>query len=600
MAIPQHLLDRIRNDSELVSVVSEYINLKKTGRNYKAICPFHKEKTPSFVVSPDKQIYHCFGCGEGGNVFNFLMKAENISFFEAARKLARRAGIPLPADFREDAAQEKISREREELFAVNRAAAEYYHAYLKKQSPGHEAHVYLGKRKVSSGIIDLFRLGYAPAPGRDMYAGGGEKRYSSSQLEKAGLVVFSERRNSYVDRLGERIIFPIADAQSRVIGFGGRTIREGPPKYLNSPETPLFHKSRVLYGIDIAKKSIRANDRMIIVEGYMDVLTAHMYGFDNVVATLGTSLTEHHTGVIRQYTDKVIIIYDADAAGVNASLRGLDLLVENGLKVRVALLARGSDPDTFLKENGREKFKEVIGNALPLVDYRIRIAAERADLKTVEGKVFVAEQVMPTIARIRNLIEQKEQVKKLADFISVSEQTLFSELKKESEKESALKKTIARSMENTSVNRAVTELERQLVHFVLNYPDQVGVLKKDLSPGDFTDSDLSEILGIIYELDREGKEVRPATIMSHHGEQDQYWERLNRLVASLALDDRRYERPARIAVQLINDIKKSRMKEQKRNLQRQYIEQYLDNRMKKEDVERYKETIRQTKGSKDT
>ncbi len=556
MAVPEYVIEQIRNSNDIVSVISEHINLKKTGANYKAICPFHKEKTPSFVVSPEKQIYHCFGCNEGGNVFGFLMKYENISFFESLKKLAGRAGIALP----EDAVSVSQGRSREEkqlLYEINESVAGFYRTCLKNSPAAKKAREYIRKRKISQEMIDRFGVGYAPATFGEVLRIGREKKYSRDLLEKAGLITYSEKTGKWLDKFFDRIMFPITDYDGRVIAFGGRTLGDKPPKYLNSPETPLFKKSKVLYGLDHARKPIRENERMIIVEGYMDVITSHQYGFDNTVATLGTALTEDHSRIIPRYTERVSMVYDSDPAGMNATLRGMGVLLDTNLEVTIAVFPEGSDPDSFLHSKGSDEYLHEIKNGLELVDFRIKTATGGVDINTANGKVSVAVKVLPFLGRIKNEIQQEEGIKKLSDAINVSVNVLKEELRKSTKGRSALKSSFEKVKRQSESG---LKLEKNLILVLLKYPELAPVAfdEKKLSPDDFQDEISIIIISVIAQLHGQGRSLEPKSIISQvckkYENDEELVDKVNKTVSSLSLNEIKYRNPDKTLTKLIKDF----------------------------------------------
>ncbi|MEE8179661.1 MAG: DNA primase [bacterium] len=605
MAIPDYLIDQIRQSNNIVEVISGYLPLKKIGSNFKALCPFHQEKTPSFIVSPQKEIFHCFGCGEGGNVFNFLMKNEKISFIEAVERLAERAGISLPKDRASREESSRVSQERKSLFEINRHAADFFHRCLKNSISAQKAREYLNKRGLREEVIDKFGLGYAPSSGRGLLEAAVNKGYSKELLEKAGLITFSEKRNDYRDQLFDRIIFPISDVQSRIIAFGGRVLGERLPKYLNSPETEVFYKGKILYALNLAKESIQKKNQIIILEGYTDVLTCHQFGVENSVATLGTALTRDHVSIISRYAEEVVIVYDADTAGVKAALRGLDLLIGSGLKVKVVALPQGTDPDDFLRSQGAEKFQREISQSLSLVDYRIKLVSQTTDLNTSEGKVAVVEEVLPTIARIKNLIEQKEEVKKLSRLISVDEETLLLELGRINRKtyqwqEPSYREELARDFRDPTSQQGVLKAEKGLVQVMINYPEEIEAIRAEVAPEDFLINDLSRVVKVIYELYDKKKSVDPAIVMDRiYSEDLQFSAKINQIIASLAIEEKKAEFSPGIVNALVNEVKTHKSEEKERKM-REELASLTDRGLpvQSEKIEKIQKLRKQLKGSK--
>lgn len=630
MAIPGYLIDQIRQSNNIVEVISGYLPLKRTGSNFKALCPFHQEKTPSFLVSPQKEIFHCFGCGEGGNVFNFLMKHEKISFIEAVERLAERAGISLPKDRADREEDSRISQERKSLFEINRHAADFFHRCLKSSKSAQKAREYLKKRGLKEETIDKFGLGYAPATGKGLLEAAVNKGYSKELLKKAGLITFSEKRNDYRDLFYDRVIFPISDVQSRIIAFGGRVLGERLPKYLNSPESGVFYKGKTLYALNLAKESIQKKNQVIVLEGYTDILTCHQFGIENSVATLGTALTRDHVSIMSRYAEEVVIVYDADTAGVKATLRGLDLpigtglkqghskavdnfrqlwgqdlIVEGGLRVKVAALPQGTDPDDFLRSQGAEEFQRKISLALSLVDYLIKLVSQNTDLNSYEGKVAVVEEVLPTIARIKNLVEQKEEIKKLSRLISVDEETLFLELGRINRKtyqweQPSYKEELTRDFRDPTSQEGVLKAEKGLVQVMINFPEEIETIKVEVVPEDFLISDLSRIVKVIYELYDKKKSINPAIIMDRiYGQDLQFSARINQVIASLAIEEKKAEFSPGTVNALIERVKIHKSEEEKERI-REELATLIDRGLsvEQEKIEKFQRLTKQLKGSK--
>jgi DNA primase len=605
LAIPGYLIDQIRQSNNIVEVISEYLPLKKAGSNFRALCPFHQEKTPSFMVSPQKEIFHCFGCGEGGNVFNFLMKHEKISFIEAVERLAERAGISLPKDKASQEDASRISEEKKSLFEINHYAADFFHKCLKSASSAQKAREYLKKRGLGEETINNFGLGYAPGSGGGLLEPAVNRGYSKELLEKAGLITFSEKRNHYCDLFFDRIIFPISDVQSRIIGFGGRALGDQSPKYLNSPETAVFSKGKTLYALNRAKESIQKKNQVIILEGYTDVLTCHEFGIENSVATLGTALTSDHVSIISRYAEQVVIVYDADTAGIKAALRGLDMFIRSGLKVRVVALPQGSDPDDFLRSQGVEKFQREISQSLSLVDYRIKLVLQTTDLNSSEGKVVLVEEVLPTIARIKNLIEQKEEIKKLSRLISVDEETLLLELGRINRKtyqweEPSYREELTRDFRNSTSQQGILKAEKGLVQVMINYPEEIETIRVEITPKDFLISDLSRIVKVIYELYDKKEPINPAIIMDRiYSEDLQFSSQINQIIASLGIEEKKAEFSPGTVNALIERIKIHRSEEEKEKI-REELATLLDTGLpvEPEKLEKFQELTKRLKGSK--
>jgi DNA primase len=445
------VVDEVKERLDIVDVISGYVPLKKAGRNFKGLCPFHAEKTPSFIVFPDTQSWHCFGaCGTGGDVFGFVMKRENLEFGEALQLLAKRAGVELAPRGPAETAEEK---RKERLREINAAAAQYFHNLLLQSDEGTKASKYLARREIASETINAFQLGYALDSWEALKGHLVGRGYEVADILAAGLIIEREG-GGYYDRFRGRLIFPIRDRRGQVIGFGGRVLDDGLPKYLNSPQTPLFDKSSVLYGIDLAKGAIRRENMAVIVEGYMDVLMAHQHGIANVVASMGTALTEAQLRLLKRLTKKFTLALDADAAGDQATLRGLAVARETldrqivpvptprGLisyegrldaEIRIITLPEGKDPDEVIRENP-DRWNELVQTALPVVDYYFETLTSDLDLNSAKGKSEAVRRLLPIIREITDSTEQTHYVQKLSRLVREDERKLQARLKGKSKR----------------------------------------------------------------------------------------------------------------------------------------------------------------------
>ncbi len=425
--IPEDIIDEIRQGTDLVGLVGEYLKLEKRGKNMVGLCPFHNEKTPSFSVSPDKQLYHCFGCGASGNAFSLIMQMENLTFPEAARALAARAGVRIP-ERRPSSGEDNL---KERIYNLNELAARYFVHHLKTDA-GKKALDYLLKRGIKQETIELFRIGYAPAEWTGFFNFAQKKGAQPDLMVKGGLVS-PGREKGYYDRFRDRVIFPIFNINGKVAGFGGRILAEGEksgPKYLNSPETPVFEKGNMLYGLNLAREEMRRQKKAIVMEGYTDVITAYQAGFRNCVASLGTALTAEQGRLLRHQADTVVTAYDSDSAGETATWRGLAILQSSGCLVQVADLPKDSDPDTYIRKKGAEHFKKLIDHASPLMEYRLQQLKKRFDLVTDKGRIDYIEELMPFLLAAVNQVEQDFYLRRAAEELGIDEDALRSELKK--------------------------------------------------------------------------------------------------------------------------------------------------------------------------
>ncbi len=417
LLLSEEFIQKVKEENDIVDIISEKVKLKRTGRNYMGLCPFHHEKTPSFSVSQDKQIYKCFGCGEAGNVITFIMKINNITFPEAVKTLADKANI----DFEENDnnMNSKKAGIKEKLYAINVEAARYF---LKNLQNVNKASDYFSKRGITLKTMRSFGLGYSLDSWNALLNYMKTKGYSELDLLNAGLII-KNQRGGYYDRFRNRVMFPVFDYRGKVIGFGGRVLDDSKPKYLNSPETPLFIKGTNLYGLNFAIKNNNSRS-FIMVEGYMDCISLHQFGITNTVASLGTALTLNQAKLLKRFADKVIISYDADTAGQSATLRGLNILKKVGFEIFVLTVPKGKDPDEFIRNNGREAFLKLIDEALPLIDYRLKNAKQGINIEKGHGIVKYAENAVEIIAELDS-IEKDFYIKKLSEETNIKTQALY-------------------------------------------------------------------------------------------------------------------------------------------------------------------------------
>jgi DNA primase len=427
--IPEDVIQRIRERADIVEIIGAHLSLTKAGQNFKGLCPFHSEKTPSFVVSPSRQMFHCFGCGEGGNAFTFLMKVDGSTFPAAVRTLGERYGIEVDRYASSPAARERTDT-RDRLLALNRKVGELFHRTLLSDPAAEAARQYLEKRGIGKQTIEEFGLGYAlPAWDATMKA----MTHTGIKIDDvvlAGLAVPREqaaRKNGetgHYDRFRGRVMFPIHDLQKRVIGFGGRVIDDSQPKYLNSPETPLFSKGRTLYALDRARDGVSRLQHIIIVEGYFDAIALHQSGITNAVATLGTALTPEHVELIRRFTSRVVLVFDPDTAGVRAALRSLDLFLGSGLSVQVVNLPAGDDPDTFVRTHGPDGFLELVRHAPTLLEFTVQGSLSAGVRGGVEDRVRAVEEVLTLLHKLDNAVEKSASIRHVADQLGLDEKLL--------------------------------------------------------------------------------------------------------------------------------------------------------------------------------
>lgn len=481
--IPQEILDEIVARCDIVSVVNEYVPLKRKGSNYQGLCPFHNEKTPSFSVSPGKQIFHCFGCGKGGNVFRFIMEIEGISFMEAVEKLAKRANVRLPE--KEMTAEQKHRLEqRKRYLQINDFAARYYHKVLMESIQGKPYRDYLKKRQISEEILVKFQLGATPNGWDNLYQALKKRGVSAQEMLDLGLISESRKPGQYIDRFRQRLMFPIGDEKGNVIAFGGRIIDKdsSPQKYLNSPDTPLFHKSRNLYGLHLARTGIRNADQAIIVEGYMDVISCHQHGITNAIAPLGTAFTPEQGKLLMRSTYQMGISFDGDAAGVKATMRCLDILSDLGCTARVIQIPDQADPDEYLKAHGKEAFEKLIADAQELIMYKIGRYMETTNTETITGKMKVVSMLLPDLRKMQSAVARESAIRQISIRLAVSEKAIWDELRKNTETSETvindenhlsgqeILSSAGKNNENIA-GKIESKVEKNILHILFDRPD---------------------------------------------------------------------------------------------------------------------------------
>ncbi len=419
--INDEVIERIHEDANLVDIVSEYLPLKRTGVNFVGLCPFHNEKTPSFTVSEVKQFYHCFGCGEGGDVISFIMKMENLSFLEACEYLANKLGIPLEEKSERD---KKLENERDRIYEINKEAARYYYSNLIRNE---EALKYLQSRKIKRKTINQFGLGFAEDNWEGIYKYLKEKGYNEKDLEKAGLIGIRKDNTGYYDKFRNRIIFPIIDTRNRVIGFGGRVLDESMPKYLNSKDTPAFTKGNNLYGLNLIKKYSN-RDKIILVEGYMDVISLFNNGINYSVASLGTAFTANQAKLLKRYGREVFICYDSDQAGINATTRAINILKKEGVNAKIIKLPFNQDPDDFIKENGVREFEKLLKDALNYIDYNIFINKQKYNISNLEERIKFTQEIAKILGGLKSPVEKDVYIDKISKETGISKDAIEREI----------------------------------------------------------------------------------------------------------------------------------------------------------------------------
>ena len=484
-------IDEVKQKTDIASVISQYIALKKAGRNLVGLCPFHGERNPSFFVYPEQQSWHCFGCNTGGDVFSFLMKQENLDFGETLRLLAQRAGVTLPSRPGRDEEKE----EKERLFKINEAAAQYFQNLLLNSPGGAKARNYVQSRGFTEKTASEFQMGYSLNEWDDLKKHLQERGYTEDELVQVGLIVKSENGRTY-DRFRDKLMFPILDIKGHVIGFGARVLDDSLPKYVNSPQTLAFDKSHNLYGINLAAAAIRQQDMAVIVEGYVDVITAHQNGFNNVVASMGTAVTEAQVSSLKRLSRNLVLALDADAAGEEAMLRvvSYENIIES--EIRVAILPQGKDPDDVIKEDA-DNWKKLLSEATPIVDYTINMLTSKLNLDTARDKSLAVKELLPVIAEMKDKVRQAHYIQKLARLVNVGERTIEAELSRLKPSIDRKRKPIALSKQETYDYKSPlirsSRLEEYCIALLLQHPELKEVNKYPTSEY-ITNSENREIL----------------------------------------------------------------------------------------------------------
>lgn len=524
--LPEDWIEEVRLANDIVEVINEYLPLKPSGKGFFGLCPFHSEKTPSFHVDPEKQLFHCFGCGIGGNVITYIMKIERLEFVDAVKWLAERKGISMP-DSIESEKKEEIKERREILYQLQRCAARYFYTQLFNSS-GKEALSYLFSRGLDYKTIKIFGLGFALDSWDSIIKFLMEQGYKQELIIESGLAL--ENKGRVYDRFRNRIIFPIIDYRDRVIGFGGRVLDDGLPKYLNSPESPVFDKRNTLFGINLVKK-LRPLDSIIVVEGYMDVITLYQFGIKNVVASLGTSLTEGQAKLLRRYAREVYIAYDGDSAGQKATLRGLDILKNAGCNVRVIRFPQGMDPDEILRIKGREYFLKLMDKSLTLVDYKLDCLSQELDLNDEEGRVNFATQAANILLDVDNVLERDVHIQRIKSLTGFKTELLYRqiELMENKRGRERVKRNVfgnnrhVEEMQNTRAGTLVAsdvKAERALVWLMAQNERIAKKIVDKIAEIEFKNKIHKQIKEIVSHLLGQNKEVSPAQILTFVTDED--------------------------------------------------------------------------------
>ncbi len=481
------IIDEVRQTNDIVDIISQYVQLKRSGRNFFGLCPFHNEKSPSFSVSPDKQIFHCFGCGVGGNVFTFLTKIEGISFVEAVQNLAERSNIQLPTiENKGDALKEEL---KQKVYKVNEFAAKYYHENLYKPE-SKIAQEYIKKRKLSNETLQSFQIGFS-GKFDELYKALSKEGFKEPEILESGLVNKNDN-GKYIDRYRNRLMFPICDVRGQVIAFGGRVLDDSKPKYINSPENIVYSKGRHLFGLNVAKKG--DIKKILIVEGYMDVISLHQRGITNVVASLGTALTQQQGWLLRKNSEQIILSFDSDEAGLTAKIRALDILQNMGCDIRILQMEGAKDPDEFIIKYGNARFKALIEKALSVIEFKVKNLKKNLNLDNTNDKIKFLNEIAKLISKIDNTIEKEIYIEKIATTYDISKEAIYAEVNKLSYSSSNGEKTLEKakpvvkhkSVQKDNVSEAIKKRENTILAILLMGDLQIyKVIEQNIKIEDF-------------------------------------------------------------------------------------------------------------------
>ena len=564
--IPDEKITLIKNASDIVDIISEVVSLRQAGRNFLGLCPFHAEKTPSFTVSPEKQIYYCFGCGAGGNVFSFLMKQNGMTFPEAARALADRCGIDLPTRKMSLADKKKLT-ERETILTLNAEALAFFRSCLLESGSGKKAMDYLSKRGMTRQTIDDFQLGFAPDGWDHLAKHFFAKKRSAEMSIRSGLVITRKSGHGQYDRFRNRIVFPIINSQGQTVGFGGRVMDDAMPKYLNSPETPVYNKSRLLYGIHKARGKCRERQAVFVVEGYFDLLAMHQFGMINTVATLGTSLTLDHVRTLKSIVGengKAVLVYDSDQAGLKAAQRSIAVFQKGLLDARILVLPEGHDPDSFLRDNNPDAFLNAAKKSMGMIPFLVESAIEKHGLG-IDGKVRIVSELRPILMSIGDPVARSLRIKQLSERIGVEEPVLLQKMRQSVNGFARVRlKPLERNqdarLERKRERSATYRLERQVIAMMLQFPEMIETIAERRFLDYFSDPDLTDIgKGIIKHFTKYGEDISNLITC---------WEDTEKksIIAKLSFSDEQWDR--RGCLNLMNQFAASIRRRDKTLLQR--------------------------------
>jgi len=500
---PQDFIEAVRSAGDIVRVISDYVPLKRAGVRYKGLCPFHQEKTPSFSVDSNNQLFYCFGCQTGGDVFKFVMLYEKATFVEAVELLAKRFGVPIPAG-----RQSPEDDARERLLQLGQTAAVFYRSSLEDEQSGVRVREYLSKRGLDSTTSERLGLGYAPDSWEALQQHLKAKRFRAEEIERAGLALPRKSGRGHYDRFRDRLIFPIRDIGGRTVAFGGRTLGDAEPKYINSPETPTYTKGNHLYGLDLAREAVRREGFAVVVEGYLDLAALVQAGFENVVASLGTAFTPTQARLLSRFTERIVVSYDGDTAGAAATARSLDMLLQSGFEVRVVDLPPGADPDDTIREHGAEAYGKLLREAPAYLDFLLGRELRARDISKTQEKIAAVNAVLPHIAKLDNAIERASWATRLADVLQIEDGLVLQELR------TALKSAQTTIRQRPRRPQTPREAEARLVSLLLRSEDERLRWVDEIDRQDLVGTQVGAIVETILRLTREGRAVDGPLVLS--------------------------------------------------------------------------------------
>lgn len=589
---PEDWIDEVVVRNDIVDVVNQYVEIKPRGRGYFGLCPFHNERTASFHVSPERQIYHCFGCGEGGNVVSFIMNLERIEFVEAMKLLAERIGMPLP----EGTNRERIRQDRNEkqqFLDINKECARYFHQNLMEPN-GKDALDYLKSRGLDARILRIFGLGYASNKWDGALNHLKGLGYTDEQLLKAGITVENAEKNRIYDRFRNRIIFPIINVRGEILGFGGRVMDDSLPKYLNSPDSPTFSKSINLFGLHLAAK-VRPLEYLIIVEGYMDVISLHQYGFSQAVATLGTALTTEQAKLMRRFSPEVYIAYDGDTAGQAATMKALDILRDAGCRVRVMQFPNKLDPDDVLKQYGPEYFGKLMDKSLSLIDYKLSKLREEHDLNTTDGKVDFATATAQVLAEVNNSIERDAYIQELESLLGIRSRAIYDQIARiqamnrkqnKGQRNSTGKYRYTKNKTRTVVLKpGSVKAEAHLVNLMVQGKTNAAKVIKGLEGLTLQDPLYQQTVVIVQSLLKRKGEVSEALVLSHMEDKEDI-----RKLVDIFQQEMEYDNIDTFLSDCLNNVAKGIIERQRQELQSEIT---IMDREGIEDPDKYKSLLKE-------